>query len=70
MIRQQVSSSNLKTVGYDENLHILEIEFNNFSIYQYFDVPIFIHKNLMGSSSLGRFFLANIKGKYRDLKIH
>ena len=39
MERQSVSSSNLRSIGYDHSSSTLEVEFNNGSIYQYFDVP-------------------------------
>lgn len=63
MTRQNVSSSNLRSVGYD-NL-TLEIEFNSGSIYQYSGVPANIHTALMAASSHGTYFNANIKNIYR-----
>ncbi len=39
MNRVPVSSSNLAAVGYDPAGKVLEIEFLNGSIYQYFNVP-------------------------------
>ena len=37
--RIPVASSNIASVGYDREAHILEIEFHHGAIYQYFDVP-------------------------------
>ncbi len=39
MDRTPVSSSNLASVGYDSESMVLEIEFLNGSVYQYFDAP-------------------------------
>ncbi|MDD5183660.1 MAG: PIN domain-containing protein [Paludibacter sp.] len=64
-----LESSNLKSVKYDSNQHILEIEFLNESLYQYFDVPENVFENLLSSSSPGRFFENEIKGTYRYSKV-
>lgn len=66
MDRVRVSSSNLASVGYDPENKILEIEFQNDSIYQYFNVPSNIYSGLMSAASHGRYFDAYIKkGGYR-----
>jgi hypothetical protein len=61
MNRDQVSSSNLASVGYDAQTQTLEIEFLNGSIYQYFNVPEGIYSGLMSASSHGRYFDSYIK---------
>ncbi|HEC0540727.1 TPA: KTSC domain-containing protein, partial [Klebsiella pneumoniae] len=53
MDRQPVVSSNIRSVGYDANDSILEIEFNNGAIYQYFDIPENIYSDLISSDSIG-----------------
>lgn len=70
MNRVHVSSSNLASVGYDPGQQILEIEFHNGSIYQYFNVPNHIYNGLMAASSHGSYFSDNIKeGGYRYRRI-
>jgi KTSC domain len=61
MDRVPISSSNLAAVGYDQNTQVLEIEFRNGSIYQYFNVPSSIYSGLMGAVSHGQYFDAYIK---------
>ena len=61
MLRESVRSSNLRSVGYDAQQKILEIEFNSGGIYQYRSVPSEIHVNLMGAISHGKFFAQFIK---------
>lgn len=63
--RVPVSSSNVHSVGYDESSAVLEVEFSNGSIYQYFDVPQFTYNGLVEASSVGSFLAANIKGHFR-----
>ena len=60
MKRMAVDSSNLVSVGYEEESSTLEIEFNN-GIYQYFDVPAFVYEELMSSDSKGAYLYRNIK---------
>lgn len=69
MERKPVSSSNIASIGYDENTSTLEIEFLNNSIYQYFDVPQHIYNDLMQADSQGQYLAQNIKGVYRYSKI-
>ncbi|MBG0785621.1 MAG: KTSC domain-containing protein [Anaerolineaceae bacterium] len=61
MNRIHVTSSNLVSVGYDNLLHTLEIEFTTGAIYQYFNVPEDIYHGLMNAPSHGGFFSAYIK---------
>ena len=62
MQRQAVTSSQIKSVGYDEAEKTLEIEFtNNGAVYQYYDVPKKIFDALMEADSVGGFFDRKIK---------
>jgi hypothetical protein len=69
MIRQKVNSSNLFAIGYDEGTQILEVEFNNGTVYQYFNVPKVIYLALMNSASHGKYFSQNVRTNYRYERI-
>lgn len=69
MKRTPVTSSNIASIGYDENTSTLEIEFLDNSIYQYFDVPQQIYKGLMQADSHGKFLAQNIKGVFRYSRV-
>jgi hypothetical protein len=69
MKRIEVSSTNLKSVGYDLVMKILEVEFLNGSIYQYLDVSDIIYSELMNAESHGKYFNKNIKTEYEFAKI-
>jgi hypothetical protein len=69
MNRQPVSSSNLRSVGYDPAAHVLEIEFHSGGIYQYTGVPASIHTALMQAGSKGSYFHDHIKDRYSTRKI-
>jgi len=49
--RKPVRSSKVKSIGYDEDTCILEVEFNNSSIYRYHGVPLKLYNRLMNDSS-------------------
>lgn len=69
MIRKPVTSSNLKSVGYDPESAMLEIEFQDGSVYQYRGVPQNVHQALMAAASLGSFLHKHIRGKYSYHKV-
>ncbi|HLO55364.1 MAG TPA: KTSC domain-containing protein [Saprospiraceae bacterium] len=69
MERKPVTSTNIASIGYDDNTSTLEIEFLNNSIYQYFEVPQQIYEGLMKADSHGQFLAQNIKGVFRYSKV-
>lgn len=69
MQRQDVSSSQIKSIGYEEDTETLEVEFNTGAIYQYAGVPAETHTDLMAASSHGRFLNQQIKGVYDYTKM-
>jgi hypothetical protein len=62
-----VSSSNIKAVGYDAPAKALHIDFNSGS-YIHAGVPSEIHSGLMSAESKGKYYHANIKGKFEATK--
>jgi hypothetical protein len=61
-----VSSESLAEIGYDADTRTLEVLFRRGTLYQYFDVPDFVYEELMKAPSLGRYFNANIKGRFQE----
>lgn len=64
MKRTPVDSSLVRSVGYDAQNEILEIEFQSGGVYQYFDVPALVHEELMNAGSKGHYFLDEIRDLY------
>ncbi|KZK94444.1 MULTISPECIES: helicase HerA-like domain-containing protein [unclassified Pseudovibrio] len=64
MDREQVASSNVRSIGYDEPSQTLEVEFHSGAIYQYFNVSQLIYDQLMAAPSKGRFLNYEIKNAY------
>lgn len=67
MQRTPVQSSNIHSVGYDNG--VLEIQFHNGGIYQYFDVPAQVYEALLAADSKGGFFARGIRGVYRYARV-
>ncbi len=65
--RTPVRSSALRSVGYEQR--VLEVEFTNGAVYQYFDVPPEVYRGLMAAESHGRYFDQHVRDKsYRYQK--
>jgi hypothetical protein len=69
MDMQPVSSSNIAAVGYDETTSTLAVEFKTGKTYEYSEVPPEEFANLIGASSVGSYFINNIKNSFPTRKI-
>jgi hypothetical protein len=69
MDREPVISSNVVSVGYDPETLMLEVEFLDGALYQYFDVPETEANGLVGADSVGKYLNDNIKGRYRYARV-
>lgn len=68
MERHYVDSSMARTVGYDAEGKILEIEFKSGEVWQYHNVPERIFQEMI-SGSIGRYFQAHIRGQYPESRV-
>jgi hypothetical protein len=59
-----VVSSNIATVGYDEEKIILEIEFHHGAVYRYVEAPKRLYEELINSTAMGSYFMNEIKSKF------
>jgi hypothetical protein len=69
MERIPVSSSNIRSIGYEPDSMTLEVEFNSGAVYQYQGVPQSEFDALMGAGSKGAHFNAHIKNRYPTVKV-
>ena len=56
MERRKVSSSKIRSVGYDERARVLEVEHSDGSVYQYTGVSQEVHRRLMAAPSIVSFY--------------
>jgi hypothetical protein len=67
--RQPVKSRILRSVGYDEKTKILEIEFQSGLVYQYLGVPAKVHKDLMRSGEIGKYFTDKVRTQFQTKQV-
>lgn len=68
MNRREIVSSMILSAGHDTKESILEIEFSDGEIWQYFDVPEAEWKRFIRSDSKGRAYKRTIKYQYGGSK--
>ncbi len=68
MNRTDIVSSMILSAGYDTKESMLEIEFSDGEIWQYFDVPVSVWIRFIGSDSKGRTYKRTIKYQYAGSK--
>jgi hypothetical protein len=66
--REPVESSNIRSIGYEEETQTLEVEFSK-AVYHYYKVPKEEYDLLMKSSSIGWHFQEKIKDNYEYRKL-
>ena len=70
MERIRIESGDIRTIGYDESMQTLEIEFHQGGTYQYYDVPKKIYDCFMKYAlSHDDYHTRYIKNRYRHKKI-
>ena len=69
MHRISVSSTNIRSIGYDPQSTVLEVEFTSGDVYQYFNVSEHLYQQFLHTSSHGQFLNDNIRYNYRYKKV-
>ena len=64
MDRKKVSSSLIRSVGYDERSRVLEVEFNDGRVNQYSGVSAEVHRRLISAPSIVSYFRDNIEESF------
>ena len=57
-------STTLASAAYDQQQFLLQLEFRNGSIYQYFQVPARIYQGLLTAESKGQYFNRWIRDQF------
>jgi KTSC domain len=69
MERKRVNSSKLRSVGYDEKSHTLEIEMSNGQIFQYVGVYPEVYRRLMAAPNPTSFFDDKVAEEYTPKRV-
>ena len=69
MNRRHVQSSSLASVGFSEEHNVLEVEFNNRRVYEYFGVPRALYEQLLAAESKGAFMNRFIRHHFPERRV-
>jgi hypothetical protein len=69
MDRKKVSSSAIRSVGYDERNRLLELEFSDGRVVQYSGVSAEVHRRLVSAPSLVSYFRDNIEESFTAKRV-
>ena len=69
MDRKNVSSSSIRSVGFDERNRVLEVEFNDGRVNQYSGVSAEIHRRLISAPSIVSYFRDNIEESFTAKRV-
>jgi hypothetical protein len=61
---ETVESDVIHAIGYDDEIRVLEIIFNNGQIYQYRNVPRAVFERLTAADSKGNYFQENVRDEF------
>jgi tyrosyl-tRNA synthetase len=71
IVREQVESDSLASIGYNPETQTLEVEFKHGGVYRYYNFPADEYDELKNADSLGTYFNENIKaGAYSYVRIN
>jgi hypothetical protein len=69
MERKRLSASNIRSIGYDSERQLLEVEFTSGSIVQYSGVSPEVHRRFMNAPSPGSFFQDQIDEHFPSTRV-
>lgn len=69
MTRTKVTADTLRSIGYDPDSELLELEFNSGDIYDYQKVKPYVYLGLMNSNTKDAYFNEYIRDYYEVEKI-
>jgi hypothetical protein len=69
MERKKVSSSHVRSIGYEASSQTLEVELTDGSIWQYTRVPSEVHRRLVAAPSVVSYYRDNIEEEYSRRRV-
>lgn len=69
MVRKNINSSNIFSLGYDHENKLLEIEFDSGEIYRHSNVPESVYEKMLDSEFVGYYINYNVRNNYPCIKL-
>jgi hypothetical protein len=70
MQRLSIDSDSLRSIGYNELGQMMEVEFEDGTLRQYYDVPLDIYDELLETKTKDKYFNDYVKDNYLFQQIH
>lgn len=64
MERRKVSSSQIRSIGYESSSQTLEVEMSDGTVWQYSRVPSEVHRRFMAAPTIASYYRDNIEEEY------
>jgi hypothetical protein len=64
MERKKVSSSQIRSIGYEAGSQTLEVEMSDGTIWQYSKVPSEVYRRLLAAPTIASYYRDNIEEEY------
>ena len=69
MERKKVSSSQIRSIGYDSSARILEVEMSDGTIWQYSGVSSEVHRRLLAAPTIASYYHDNVEEEYSRKRV-
>ncbi len=69
MDRKEVESRLVKSIGYDPEKKVMEVEFTTTMIYEYRNFPEEVYNQILEARSIDNFFKDKIANKYKYVRM-
>jgi hypothetical protein len=69
MHRHAVNSSVIRTLGYDPQTSVMEVEFRTGRVYHYSAIPAAVYDDLLRANSIGEYFNREIRPNYPYVEV-
>lgn len=69
MERKKVSSSQIRSIGYDASAQLLEVEMSDGTIWQYSRVPSETHRRLMAAPTIASYYRDQIEEEFSRKRV-
>ncbi len=70
MKRVPIQSDKLLSVGYDAELQVLEVEFNDHNVYQFVNVTAAVYTALTNATDKYAYYVANIMYEFAGQRVY
>ena len=68
MVKTEINSRSIKSIAYDAEKKVMEVEFTSTMIYIYNNFPEDLYNRLIESKAIDKFFVSNVVNRYAYIR--